>query len=86
MMPDGCRKPPLGSLPNSRKPRKPPTNEPTIPRTIVSRMPMLCLPGMTARAMRPAIRPMMIRPRMVQSMFLSFCLVDSAGGAGSRMR
>ncbi len=35
MIPAGCRKPPFGSLPKIRNPRKPPTNDPTIPSTIV---------------------------------------------------
>ena len=60
----------LSQLPSPRPmrlARKPPMNEPTTPRTMVCRMPMLSLPGTTARAMKPAIAPMMIMVRMKPS-------------------
>ena len=46
---------------------------------------MLCLPGMTARAMRPAMRPMRMKAELSRALFL-LRLVDTAGGAVSRVR
>ena len=42
-------------------------NEPTMPSTIVAPMPIGSLPGTSARAMKPAIAPMMMSVMMNQS-------------------
>src|SRR5690349_19806235 len=59
------RRPPV-----SRPNRNPPTTEPITPSTIVRSRPMSSLPGTIARAMKPAIRPNRIQPRMVMTMVL----------------
>src|SRR5450755_2990395 len=43
-------------------------NEPITPNRIVWRMVIDCLPGTSARAMKPAKNPMIMRPTMVPSM------------------
>ena len=51
-----------------RRPRNPPTNEPITPNRIVWRIVIDCLPGTSARAMKPAKNPMITRPTMVPNM------------------
>ena len=65
MMPDGCRNPSDASLWKIRKPRKPPTNDPTMPSTMVRPIDIDCLPGTISRARAPAIRPTMMTVMMV---------------------
>ena len=58
-------------FPEDAQPRKPPTNEPTMPSMIVAPMPMGSRPGTRRRAMNPAIAPTMtittINPNMTFS-------------------
>ena len=63
---DGWTK--LSPRPKSSRPRKPPTNEPTIPSTMVIRMERSCRPGTSRRASAPAMRPTTMMLRMSPSM------------------
>src|SRR6266545_4046033 len=62
---------------NSRLIRKPPTNEPTIPSTIVVGTLMGSGPGTSSRARNPAIAPMTISPMMNPTMMVSLPLGDT---------
>ena len=52
--------------------RKPPTNDPTMPSTMVPKKPMGSRPGSSSRAMAPAMRPMIISTIMKVTMPVSF--------------
>jgi hypothetical protein len=64
MMPDAWNAPSSRSFPNNAHPMNPPTKLPMTPRTSVSPIDIGSLPGTSARAMKPAIRPTTISPMM----------------------
>src|SRR5262249_4982403 len=49
--------------PNSNHATPPPTRAPTIPSSVVARIPIACLPGTNRRARAPTINPAIIHPR-----------------------
>ena len=63
---------------------RPPMTEPAIPSRVVMTKPMLCLPGMTARAISPTTNPKTIQAMI--PMALSLCGEGRSGvSAGARL-
>src|SRR5215468_10416741 len=69
MKPAGWKAEPGSGLEKSR-PMNPPTMPPTIPSSVVMISPILCAPGMTARATRPTTKPTMMYQIMCSIGFL----------------
>ena len=68
MNPAGWKEEPGAGF-EKRRPIRPPTIDPPMPRSVVMMKPRCCTPGMTARATRPMMNPIMIDQMMCNIVF-----------------